>query len=584
MSEDLTLVEIGTQEIININSNFTEVEAAVNAKAAMNGDSTKKFKVADATEATEAINKGQLSTAVSAISADIAELETEIATKADKNGDIDEKFNVANATEATEAVNKGQLDTAVSTINSDIEQLENEVENLSVNSSVKFCMNSGNTTNGEADLLEYSGMTVTTKTGGSYANAVGTNAQGAQVTAATLKTLDMTGYVDGIYNLFLTTADTLEAFATSLYRYSTTPSTPAMNDIWLNTAVEPLVSKRYNGSSWDIYAGIYLGQVCISSGSIVSVSTNSYNYNGYNFIKRQVYDFGTVSSGEIALKIDRNHIANATASFALSLPSEKTDAKKTCDFNFYLASECSVTFPENVTWIYGLEPALIDTGITINRLHFETEDGGTTWIGSYYQVGCSNLFEDTFNRADEIPVSGNNGWTNTSSSNGQNYGWCLTNGYMHAGTTSGVTLNARLKRSVTYNASTTYTFKFKVNVTANCGISGFSPFGVDDYITSSSSGLYFDFAGASYETSFRVFNNGTLLYSNNMNASTDYWVEILLRPDSFVKFKYWPDNSAEPATYNIINTTVSKQTDTVNFKYCQYGPSTYCLKYFKMYY
>lgn len=85
MANHLTLAEISA-EILN--TNFTNIENAVNAKAELNGDAEEKFNVADAVELTEAINKKQLNNSVAAINASITEIETtlesEIATKADK--------------------------------------------------------------------------------------------------------------------------------------------------------------------------------------------------------------------------------------------------------------------------------------------------------------------------------------------------------------------------------------------------------------------------------------------------------------------------------------------------------------------
>lgn len=60
MTEQLSLAGISAEVITNINTNFTQTEDAVNAKAELNGDSTQKFNVADAVEPTEAINKRQL--------------------------------------------------------------------------------------------------------------------------------------------------------------------------------------------------------------------------------------------------------------------------------------------------------------------------------------------------------------------------------------------------------------------------------------------------------------------------------------------------------------------------------------------
>lgn len=80
MTQDLTLAEIGTDAIQTqgINTNFSLIEDAVNAKAEINGDSTQVFNVADATESTQALNKGQLDNSVSAINTAISDLETEI--------------------------------------------------------------------------------------------------------------------------------------------------------------------------------------------------------------------------------------------------------------------------------------------------------------------------------------------------------------------------------------------------------------------------------------------------------------------------------------------------------------------------
>lgn len=83
MTYDLILTEINTQGLdSDLNGNFTAIEDAVNAKAKKNGDGLQKFNVADATESTNAVNKGQLDTAVSTINSEISDLEIEVATKA----------------------------------------------------------------------------------------------------------------------------------------------------------------------------------------------------------------------------------------------------------------------------------------------------------------------------------------------------------------------------------------------------------------------------------------------------------------------------------------------------------------------
>lgn len=308
MTYDLTLIEINTQGLdSDLNGNFEALKDTVNAKAEKNGDSTQKFNVDDAVQPTEAINKRQLDNSVAAIDANIAtkadksyvdeklalkantaDVNAELAQKADLNGNATQVFNVADAVTSTEAINKGQLDSAITTFNGEISDLETAIQNSS--SKIKFCMNSGNVNaNGDADLLSYSGLIISTKTGGSYANATGTNVVGTQVTlnSAVSITLPSTA---GTYNIFLTTAGTLEAFATTLYFQKIVPSSPVTNDIWLNTSQEPLTAKKYNGSAWGDYTGILVGTAIVSGGVVTSVFTKHYNENGYD--RPYKYDSG----------------------------------------------------------------------------------------------------------------------------------------------------------------------------------------------------------------------------------------------------------------------------------------------------
>lgn len=153
MTEDLTLAEISTDVINSINTNFSQIEDAVNAKAEMDGNSVQRFNVADAVELTEAVNKRQLDATVSIINTDISDLETELVTKADKsyidanlalkantadiqtalenkanlNGNNAQVFNVADAATSTQAINKGQLDSAINTISTSITIIESEI-------------------------------------------------------------------------------------------------------------------------------------------------------------------------------------------------------------------------------------------------------------------------------------------------------------------------------------------------------------------------------------------------------------------------------------------------------------------------
>lgn len=132
MPEDLTLKEIGSQCIADINSNFDDIKDAVNSKAALNGDITEKFNVANAVASTEAINKSQLDSAVSTINTTISDLETEI------DAELETKLNTSNiivpasttiyvATTGNDTTGDGSSSTPYATITRALEYLSGKV-------------------------------------------------------------------------------------------------------------------------------------------------------------------------------------------------------------------------------------------------------------------------------------------------------------------------------------------------------------------------------------------------------------------------------------------------------------------------
>lgn len=327
MADDITLEEISA---VGINSNFSILKDALKTKANQNGDSTQKFKVADAIESTEAINKGQLDSAVSTISSEFSQVETEIATKADKsyvdsnltlkanetdmeaalakkadlNGSTTQVFNVADATVSTEAINKGQLDNSIETINGEIIELEDSIKKL--DAAVRFSLNSGNLdVKGDADLLSYSGSTLSFKVGGSYPNLVGTNANGKQFTRTIINPLDCSSSANGLYNVFVGEAGNAYMLKNTILTQPNQPTSAIANDVWLKT-LEPLSAYKYDGTTWNEFLDVPLGKVTIASNLITEVTTNPYNQNGYNINKQTVkkYDSGwfAVTKGTVYTK------------------------------------------------------------------------------------------------------------------------------------------------------------------------------------------------------------------------------------------------------------------------------------------
>lgn len=204
------------------------------------------------------------------VNANFNALKEAIGAKADKSGDVNQPLSVADATENSHAVNKGQFD------KSQGELLEKSNMNRS-----NFCVKSANLTNGVADLLTYSTMTVSFKVGGSYSDLVTGHLDGKTVTRTELNPIDMSGKAEGTYNVFVPIEGDACVLKNAIYRQANAP-TMLENDIWLDLSSEPLSAKKYNGSALDVFNDVPLGKVVVKNGAIASVETFAYNQNGYD--------------------------------------------------------------------------------------------------------------------------------------------------------------------------------------------------------------------------------------------------------------------------------------------------------------
>lgn len=75
---DVTVTEVSA---LIINDNFTELADAVNSKAKKNGDSTQEFEVADATQPSHSVNKGQLDSIAAGINGQISDVSAAITSE-----------------------------------------------------------------------------------------------------------------------------------------------------------------------------------------------------------------------------------------------------------------------------------------------------------------------------------------------------------------------------------------------------------------------------------------------------------------------------------------------------------------------
>lgn len=325
MANKLTLAQISAEAL---NTNFDEIETAVNAKAELNGDATQKFNVADAVELTEAINKKQLDNSVASTNAAISALQTtlesEIATKADKtyvdsnlalkanSADVDAALAKKANTADVEAALAKKLDVSDTTVTKQgntfngpgqLVQLDStgklpavdgsQLTGIMTSTTTPFCANSGNVdANGKADLLYAPGSgnvvayqnIIPTTSSYTFGNTTGATVSNGYSETYTFTTpfLTLAGYTSTIsyYNYY---DNSKKACLTLVVNYSdgtscTICSSYASSDTKISFTFTPngkSISSVYAGWGYAVSdqgsAGI--GQIQISTAVQVSVST-----------------------------------------------------------------------------------------------------------------------------------------------------------------------------------------------------------------------------------------------------------------------------------------------------------------------
>lgn len=204
------------------------------------------------------------------INANFATLKDAINSKARIDGDNTKTFDIADAALPQHAVSKAQLESAATACDLKAEGLIN-----------RFCLTSGNLTNGEADLLNFSGTTLSFKIGGVAPEAKWVSANGTIETITTLANL--TGLsVSGTYSI-IKELNVSNAFATAskVTQGKTYPTAPADGDYHCLTSTGLQTYKRVNGV-WVETQYIQIGTATVSGGAITAVKTNLFNQNGYD--------------------------------------------------------------------------------------------------------------------------------------------------------------------------------------------------------------------------------------------------------------------------------------------------------------
>jgi len=153
-----------------------------------------------------------------------------------------------------------------------------KAETISKTAKSKFCINSSNVANDgkTPDILSFDENILTFKTGGNYPLITATNAYGDSKTFEYIDNVDVTGYADGNYNIFISLKGEVELLNTKIIKSAVSPSNVIIDDVWLSV-LEPWECHKFNGLSWVKYESIPLGSITITGGRITDVSNYTFN-------------------------------------------------------------------------------------------------------------------------------------------------------------------------------------------------------------------------------------------------------------------------------------------------------------------
>jgi len=240
------------------------------------------------------------------VNANFSAIKDALVNKASLTGDSAQTFQVADATDDSHAVNKGQIDDLSADLAADINK-----------SGTRFCVKSGNVTDGQGDLFSYSVLTITPQIGGVYANLVISDYTGNNTTISSVapSTLNLTGNSDGTYNIFINSTGGLYILNNTIYRQPTRP-TMVVNDIWLDTSKDSFACIKYSGIADVEFLDVPLGEVTISGGLITVIETFAFNQNGYNVNAQTTLAPGTNFSASVSNMSMPNYTAGVSKSWA----------------------------------------------------------------------------------------------------------------------------------------------------------------------------------------------------------------------------------------------------------------------------
>lgn len=153
-----------------------------------------------------------------------------------------------------------------------------EAETITKSSKSKFCINCANTAqDGKTpDILSFDENILSFKVGGTYPVLTATNAYGDSEIFEYVDNVDITGYADGGYNIFLSLEGNIELLNTKIIKSTKTPVNAVIDDVWLMN-LEPWACYKFNGLTWIEFEDIPLGSITVSNGKITEATNYTFN-------------------------------------------------------------------------------------------------------------------------------------------------------------------------------------------------------------------------------------------------------------------------------------------------------------------
>lgn len=226
--------------------------------------------------------------------------------------------NLANGTNQGDAVNKGQLDSAVATpaseeqvgtlrISTEAEALAGSDDTTAMSpakvkaviqtlaTDTRFAVNSGYASNGKPDLLydvTTTEVAFNVDDGTSYKPLTATTASGNTFSLTSVNSIDVSALPNGTYNVFIDSEGNSYAYVNTIYRQESEPASMNTNDIWFNTC-EPFSAYIKTSSELiDCFLVQVPQTITVTNNVVSSIQTIAYfndNGNGNDRVSQYEY-------------------------------------------------------------------------------------------------------------------------------------------------------------------------------------------------------------------------------------------------------------------------------------------------------